>query len=104
MLMRSLMYEESNLPAPEPSLCSVSEVPQNPKTERAHLQTQVKIQAIFFKALLTSFSLLAKMLKCVICKNTTCMLYAKIESQIWKKEKKKHFTSPRNKRIKSFTD
>ena len=59
MLMRSSMYEENNLLAPKPSLCSVSEVSQNPKIEHAHLQKQVKIQAMFF----FKFSLLAKMLK-----------------------------------------
>lgn len=60
MLMRSLMYKENNLPAPEPSLCRLSEVSQSPRRKRAHLQTQVKIQTMFFQALLTLVFLLAK--------------------------------------------
>lgn len=60
MLMRSSMYKENNLLAPEPSLCSLSEVSQSPRRKRAHLQTQVKIQAMFLQALLTLFFLLAK--------------------------------------------
>lgn len=53
------MYKENNLPAPEPSLCHLSEVSQSPRRKRAHLQTQVKIQTMFFQALFTLF-LLAK--------------------------------------------